>query len=249
MWPAPQLQTLHSPRLVLNATGLIFTTNSSSTVLGMAIKRYRAVIRDHTALLPRPGRGQESLQALNDSGLWLRLSTLRITIMSTNESLALNISERYQLRLTGENGALVADTVWGALRGLETLSQLVTQRDDGGVIAQTILDWPRFPYRGVMVDSARHFLPVALLEAHIDALAYSKMNRFHWHLTDTCAFPYESKRFPNLSDAGAYDSAHVYSPGDVAHLVEYGRLRGVVLVPEFDVSHFRRPARPPHAAL
>jgi hypothetical protein len=73
------------------------------------------------------------------------------------------------------------------------------QRGGGTLLAQRVVDWPRFPFRAVMVDSARHFLPVPLLEAHIDALAYAKMNRMHWHLTDSCAFPYASARFPNLS--------------------------------------------------
>lgn len=159
-----------------------------------------------------------------------------MTVASANESLALNVSERYELRIAAAGGTstLTADTVWGAVRGLESFAQLLNQRSDGAVLAQSVVDWPRFPFRSVMVDSARHFLPVELLRAHIDALAYAKMNRMHWHLTDTCAFPYASTLFPNLSAAGAFDAAHVYSPADVGGLVEYGRLRGVVIVPEFD---------------
>ena len=65
-------------------------------------------------------------------------------------------------------------------------------------------------------------------------MAQSKMNVFHFHIVDAPSFPYESRTFPELSDAGAYDSAHVYSQGDLADLIDFARQRGIRIVAEFD---------------
>ena len=65
-------------------------------------------------------------------------------------------------------------------------------------------------------------------------MAQSKMNVFHFHIVDDQSFPYASRTFPELSDAGAYDSAHVYSQGDIADLIDFARQRGIRIVVEFD---------------
>lgn len=93
----------------------------------------------------------------------------------------------------------------------------------------------RFPFRAVLIDTGRHYLPVPLIRAHIDAMAYNKMNVLHWHIVDMPSFPFVSKSFPNLSAEGAFDARHVYTPADVAGLVDYAQHRGVRIVPEFDV--------------
>jgi hypothetical protein len=84
--------------------------------------------------------------------------------------------------------SLSAPTTWGALRGLETLSQALRRLPSGMVVAaQTPLfvsDAPRFSHRGLLVDTSRHFLPVEALQAAIDALVYSKLNVLHWHMVD-----------------------------------------------------------------
>ena len=66
-------------------------------------------------------------------------------------------------------------------------------------VAVTISDFPRFEHRGLMLDSARHFLPVSVILHTIDAMVYSKMNTLHWHLTDAQSFPIQSTVYPNLT--------------------------------------------------
>ena len=108
---------------------------------------------------------------------------------------SLGDDESYKLRITATSATLKARTVWGALRGLETFSQLVTYDFDAAtyqVLPCTIQDAPRYPHRGLMVDSGRHFLPVATLLHVVDALPYAKLNVLHWHLTDTQSFPVEA---------------------------------------------------------
>jgi hypothetical protein len=108
------------------------------------------------------------------------LSGLEVVVLSADETLSMDTSEKYTLNIphTGGNASLTADTVYGALRGLETFSQML--QPDLTILEQSVDDWPRFPFRAVLIDTGRHFLPVPLIEAHIDAMAYNKMNVLHW---------------------------------------------------------------------
>ncbi len=134
------------------------------------------------------------------------------------------------------DGRIRSVTIWGATRALETLSQLVYNNHNNEMIvnATIISDWPRFSYRGVMLDSARHFLPKNTILANLDAMSYNKFNVFHWHIVDDQSFPFESKIFPELSKYGSYSPKHVYTQDDIAEIIEYARFRGIRVVPEFD---------------
>lgn len=129
--------------------------------------------------------------------------------------------------------------MYGALRGLETFSQLVSFQFSGedyslSGVPWSISDAPRFTHRGLMVDTARHFQPLASLRAIIDSLPYAKINVLHWHLVDSQSFPFHSASNPKLWD-GAYNAQSRYTHSDVTSIVEYARLRGVRVMPEFDM--------------
>ena len=134
---------------------------------------------------------------------------------------------------------LTSPSIWGIYRGLETFSQLVFQNPELGgeyqIKVATITDYPRFSHRGVLLDSSRHFLEKKVILQNLDAMAYNKFNVFHWHIVDDQSFPYQSRDFSGLSDGGAYNKlSHVYSQADVAEIIEYARLRGIRVIPEFD---------------
>lgn len=146
-------------------------------------------------------------------------------------------SERYNLSVSAGQGSLNAESVWGALRGLESFSQLVYQDDSGTyyVNKTEIQDFPRFPFRGLLLDTSRHYLPVATILKTLDGMAYSKLNVFHWHIVDDPSFPYQSRTFPDLSLKGAYHPAtHIYTQTDVRRVISHARLRGIRVLPEFD---------------
>ncbi|CAI4226305.1 unnamed protein product [Auanema sp. JU1783] len=147
-------------------------------------------------------------------------------------------NENYELSVTKKKAVLKADTVWGAVRGMETLSQLIffdEKYQQYSIRLAEVKDFPRFPVRGLMIDTSRHFLSTKVIKRQIDLMAMNKMNLLHWHLVDSEAFPYESEKFPNLHLKGAYSKRHVYSRNDVREVINYARLRGVRVMPEFDL--------------
>ena len=175
------------------------------------------------------------------------LHELHVEVMSANETLALGVDERYSLTVEttvgfGSMGRLHAATVWGALHGLETFSQLTIRTvGDGTTVTINssyvlIEDAPRFPWRGIMIDTARHWHPISSIHAMIDSLSFNRMNVLHWHITDAQSFPLKTKAFSKLAD-GAYGGAGstlTYDAADVKGIVAYAKDRGVRVVPEID---------------
>ncbi|XP_077509610.1 beta-hexosaminidase subunit beta-like [Amblyomma americanum] len=213
----------------------------SCDVVAKALSRYRklAFLGDSTRRGGGGGESERGFSAVVDHGL---LPALRVEVAQyqgeqhcgypqhkDDESYTLNIPEQGDAMLTSR-------TVWGALRGLETFSQLVHQDPVSKaylVNVSVIDDIPRFAYRGLLLDSSRHFQPVKVLKQNLDAMAYNKFNVFHWHLVDDQSWPLEMATYPNLTQS-AYSPRLVYSLKDVQDIIEYARLRGIRVIPEID---------------
>ncbi|ROT62925.1 Beta-hexosaminidase subunit beta [Penaeus vannamei] len=165
------------------------------------------------------------------------LDNVKVNLIAQCEELPhRNMDEQYEIKIDSPDapleGTIISHSVWGILRGLESFSHLLLPSGSAYVLNSTqIMDFPRFSFRGLMLDTARHFLPVSKLKENLDLMAMNKLNVFHWHLVDDQSFPYESAAFPNLSKLGSYSSNHVYSAEDVADVVEYARLRGIRVLP------------------
>lgn len=137
--------------------------------------------------------------------------------------------ERYRLTVNGAGIQLDAETRFGAMRGMETLLQLV---HNGVLPLVTINDRPRFPWRGILIDSARHFLPIETLKRQIDGMAAAKMNVLHWHLTDDQGWRFASSHYPQLQEKAS--DGLWYSQQQMRDIVSYASERGVRVVPEID---------------
>jgi hexosaminidase len=147
---------------------------------------------------------------------------------------SLGEDESYRLEVSSGAAKLTAPTSTGILRGLETFAQLLEAGPDGYFVpAVTIEDKPRYPWRGLMLDVSRHWMPIEVVERNLDAMAAVKLNVFHWHLSDDQGFRVESKRFPKLQQLGS--DGNFYTQGEVRHVIDYARDRGIRVVPEFDI--------------
>jgi hexosaminidase len=150
------------------------------------------------------------------------------TVQSVDED------ESYALAVTPKAVHLSAATDVGAMRGLETLLQLV-QNDEHGYFLPVISvqDAPRFRWRGLMIDCSRHFEPISVIERTLDGMTAVKLNVFHWHLSDDQGFRMQSKFFPLLTGAGS--DGQYYTQEQAREIVSYARARGIRVVPEFDM--------------
>lgn len=128
---------------------------------------------------------------------------------------------------------LTADYYPGFLRGLETFSQLFEKdSNDNYVVTDlpiSVEDVPSFKWRGLMIDTSRHYLPLATILRAIDSMLYSKLNVLHWHIIDEDAFPMEVPNIPELSESGKIGG--VFTPSDIKTVIEYARIRGIRVVP------------------
>lgn len=142
--------------------------------------------------------------------------------------------ESYNLEITENQAKLNAPTAVGAMRGLETFLQLLESDKEGFYLpAVSISDKPRFAWRGLMIDSARHFQPMEVLKRNLDAMAAVKLNVLHWHLTDDQGFRVETRKFPELHQMGS--DGNFYTQEQIREIIKYAADRGIRVMPEFDM--------------
>ena len=162
-------------------------------------------------------------------------------------------SEYYQLAVRSSDIVITATTEEGLFRGSRTLVQLL---EGTGLTASlpcmVIQDYPRFGWRGMHLDVCRHFFEVDFVKKYIDLLARYKMNRFHWHLTDDQGWRIEIKKYPKLTEVGAwrngsqvgpysrreYDSipyGGFYTQDQIREVVAYASARNITVVPEIEM--------------
>ncbi|WP_035355590.1 family 20 glycosylhydrolase [Edaphobacter aggregans] len=142
--------------------------------------------------------------------------------------------ESYHLTISTTDVELKAPNPLGVLRGLQTFLQLVRINEQGfSVPVVTIDDAPRFPWRGLLIDSGHRFVPIPAVKRNLDAMEAVKLNVFHWRFADDQGFHIESKKFPLLQEKAS--SGLYYSQDEVREIVAYARDRGIRVVPEFDM--------------
>lgn len=187
---------------------------------------------------------------------------LRIEMNSAIESNVILISkgdrtdipeDGYEMRITKFEILIYGNATHFAL---QSLKQLLTKDDDGifKVPCLHILDYPRYNYRGMHLDVCRHFFPKEFIKKYIDYIAMYKMNYFHWHLTEDQGWRIEIKKYPKLTEIGAWrkgiltgkykdksrsgDTAvygGYYSQDDIKEIVEYAAKRHVTIIPEIEI--------------
>lgn len=222
--PVPASIRMQAGRLPITADFRVGTKGFTDDRLRSGIKRMTARLAGRTVLsLPYDLAASESAATL-----LVECQRAGDVIPSTGED------ESYRLEITGKQARLLAPTVVGALRGMETFLQAVQGDRDGYFLpAMAIQDQPRFPWRGLLIDVARHYQPMEVLKRNLDAMAAVKLNVLHWHLSEDQGFRVESKKFPKLHLLGS-DGLY-YTQDQIREIIGYARERGIRVMPEFDI--------------
>ena len=209
----------------------------------------------------------ESRQALTDYLEGTSLSSVSFSESATgNNGIELNLcdssivtgNEAYRIEIDKKGVRLSANTETGIFYGLQTLLQLLNNGDNKTLPALTINDSPRFPYRGLHLDVSRHFFDKEFVKKQLNAMAYFKMNRLHWHLTDGAGWRIEIKKYPRLTSFAAWrpfdklndwwvggrtfceqdDPRAVggyYTQDDIREVVAYAAERHITIIPEIEM--------------
>ena len=227
-----QLNLMPVPASVQTQAGrLPITCNFNVAVKDYADDRLRAgIARMITRLAGRTVLSLPLISAADESA-----ATLVVQCERAGDAIpSITENESYSLEVTDKQARLVAPTVVGALRGLETFLQLLQGDRDGYYLPGIkIQDQPRFPWRGLLIDVGRHYEPMEVLKRNLDAMAAVKLNVLHWHLTEDQGFRVESKKFPKLHALGS--DGLFYTQDQVREIIAYARDRGIRVMPEFDI--------------
>lgn len=159
-----------------------------------------------------------------------------------------------EYRLTIQSGIKIeANNSTGVFYGMQTLYQLIEAKDNTFTVPNVeITDYPAFKWRAFMLDEARVFKGKEVVKDLLDAMARLKMNIFHWHLTDDQGWRIEIKKYPKLTEVGAYrDSTQLggykskiydgkphggyYTQDDIREIIEYARQRHIEIIPEIEM--------------
>lgn len=152
--------------------------------------------------------------------------------------------EAYRMIVAPRLVTIEAASDKGLFWGVQTLRQLLPQKkaSTASIAAVRIEDAPQFGYRGQMLDVGRHFFPVDFIKKHIDLLSYYKINVFRWHLTEDQGWRIEIKRYPKLTEVGAWRTeadgsryGGFYTQDQIKDVVEYARLRNIMVIPEIEM--------------
>ena len=163
-------------------------------------------------------------------------------------------AEAYRLTVNNKQVTIAASTPAGVFYGIQTLRKSLPVQTNGADVtlpAVTVADEPRFGYRGMMLDCARHFFPLSFVKKFIDILALHNMNVFHWHLTEDQGWRLEIKSHPELTAKSSMRSGTVighnamvddsiphggfYTQQEAREIVEYARQRHITVIPEIDM--------------
>ncbi|KAK2576761.1 hypothetical protein KPH14_005406 [Odynerus spinipes] len=234
LWPKPTGHfSLGNAVFPLNADSIKISGVNANTKVGGLLQENLNLLKENIKKL---GKVSE------ESGTSLTIQFENIK-NSNDVQLTLDTDESYKLQIQqAEDKTLIATitaaTYFGARNGIETLSQLIVfddLRDQVQIVKDVYIeDKPAFPYRGILLDTSRNFVSIEVIKNTIEAMSMSKMNTFHWHITDSQSFPYQSKTYPLFTKYGAYTKDKVYTKEDIQDVIKYALLRGVRVLPEFD---------------
>ena len=225
LMPVPQSMHINGERLRLRRSFTIAITGHGSDRLYREASRALRRLDGRVGLFFR--QGNLSIKD-NNPGADLLLHA------DSAATLRLYANESYSLIIAGKQASIRAKTDLGVIRGLETFLQLLSVDEQGYYFpGLEISDWPRFPWRGLLIDVCLHWMPMDVILRSLDEMAAVKLNVLHLHLSEDQLFGVESKIYPKLHLVGA--EGNYFSQEDIKKIIAYADQRGIRILPEFDV--------------
>jgi hexosaminidase len=225
LMPWPKEITENNQKFIIDSTFTIAVNDVKNVRIFNSTTKFLRRLSGRTGVFIQKGFAMNTSETKNPS--------LLINFKRTGK-LEIDENESYKLNITDNQITINAITDIGVLRALETLLQLSSNTAfEFFFHGVTINDTPRFPWRGLMIDVARHYEPLSVLKRNLDAMSSVKLNVFHWHLTDDQGFRAEIKSWPKLHELGS-DNQY-YTHNEIKEVVEYASNLGIRVVPEFDI--------------
>jgi len=224
MWPLPSgvkvTPVAATERLTLDGSFKFdLKSAKSDSVIGKAASRYMDLFK-----LSSTSSGS--------------LKSCSLSTTATTDPEIIGASEGYSISITSDGQcSIFAENTWGMLRGLETFSQILARNGDSVSLLYTpvdISDQNRFSHRGLMIDTARHYISVGEIKRVIDTLPMNKFNVLHWHVIDAESFPINTPSEPTMVQ-GAFSPTMTYSMAEVTEIQSYAHDRGVEVILELDM--------------
>ena len=264
IWPIPQKFHLYAHSVIIKRD-VQWTCNcgdglTNNQILKSAINRYDALIFPHRIdsefefdFIKSDGYYFDSIHLEIDEVEGLKQTQIPSDDMDESYELILPFKGQKEGEISKSTGChtvyIHSRSIFGALRAMETLSQIIAFDFDRNLYSTKyvgyIWDWPFFKYRGVLLDTSRHFHPPQIIKHFIDSIAFAKFNVFHWHLVDDQSWPFPidnhvDAQFDgfNLSDLytkSSWSKSERYSMNDILDIIHYANIRGIRVIPEFDV--------------
>ena len=226
LMPQPQSVTPGTGKFRLTSDFAVLTRAVSGERITPGINRFLWQLDSRTGLLlDKHAKTDENTRK---AGFPMEVRVQREGLMYPGEN------ESYRLEVRPDKILLQAETDLGGLHGLSTLAQLLAVDAQGFYFPEVVIeDAPRFPWRGLLIDVCRHWMPKEVILRNLDAMAALKMNVLHLHLTEDQGFRVECKSYPRLHLRGS--NGNYFTQDELKEIVAYAHLRGIRVVPEFDL--------------
>ena len=255
--PKPAKMDVQNGKFLFNGKVVICYPVAKDVDFGKVVDNFVDELKETTGVKLAKSTPKKQKSAFGDAVKYSKKGDAHIVIHIDGDM----AEEEYKLSVTTKRIDITAAKPAGLFYAFQTLKQLMPRNVMAGVPDESIREWsvpcveiadePRFSWRGFMLDEGRHFYGKEEIKKIIDVMAAYKMNRFHWHLTEDQGWRIEIKKYPKLTEVGAWRDSKVCAWGDVKpdgiryggfytheeikEVVEYAKERFVEIIPEIDI--------------
>ena len=255
--PKPAKMDVQNGKFLFNGKVVICYPVAKDVDFGKVVDNFVVELKETTGVKLAKSTPKKQKSAFGDAVKYGKKGDAHIVIHIDGDM----AEEEYKLSVTTKRIDITAAKPAGLFYAFQTLKQLMPRNVMAGVPDESIREWsvpcieiadkPRFSWRGFMLDEGRHFYGKEEIKKIIDVMAAYKMNRFHWHLTEDQGWRIEIKKYPKLTEVGAWRDSKVCAWGDVKpdgiryggfytheeikEVVEYAKERFVEIIPEIDI--------------